>query len=164
MTARRKAKCIRCKCGNRFAPKRSNQLHCSPECRKASYERGDKAEARRQRYNSTAKRKTVQAGYNGSEKGAARRNRWQYSKAGRAWRKAWYAPERVAAREAAHAARRKAAEEARESDLRQQMQQLAEESGVSLSEAVNNYLYTGWRSADTEKYLKRWLLELRQAA
>ena len=155
---------IRCKCGKRFTPKRSNQLHCSPECRKASYEGGSKAAVRRLRYNSGEGRQRVQREYNGSTKGAVRRARWQYSKTGRAWREAWYARERVAAREAIHAARRKTAEEAWESDLRQRMKLLAEESGVSLSEAVNNYIYTGWRSADTEKYLKHWLSELRKAA
>ena len=70
-------------------PEEKQQLHCSPECRKASYEGSDKAAVRRQRYNSTAKRKTVQANYNSSDKGALRRDRWQYSKAGRAWRDIW---------------------------------------------------------------------------
>jgi hypothetical protein len=157
----------RIKCGNcpkRFTPKRSNQRHCSPACRNASYEKSAKGVARQKRYNATAKRQTVQAAYARSEKGAVRRDRWQYSKAGRAWRKAWYAPERVAEREEIDVARRKAAQEARENELREQMQLLAEESGVSLSEAVNNYLYTGWRSADTEKYLRHWLSERRKAA
>lgn len=119
---------------------------------------------RRQRYNTGSGRQTVQSAYNRSEKGAVRRDRWQRSRAGRAWRKAWYAPERVAAREAAHAARRKTTEEAWEAETRERMKKLAEENGVSVSEAVRNYLDTGWRGVPLEKYLKQWLSELRQAA
>lgn len=82
----------RIKCGNcpkRFAPKRSNQRHCSPACRNASYEKSVKGVARQKLYNATDKRKKVQAAYARSEKGAVRRDRWQYSKAGRAWRDIW---------------------------------------------------------------------------
>jgi hypothetical protein len=164
MNAKKRKLRIRCMCGKGFTPKRSNQRHCSPECRKASYERSDKAAARQERYNSTAKRKTVQTTYNRSAKGAVRRDRWQYSKAGRAWRVAWSAPEKRAARLRVEQEARQREQAMRESDLRQRMRLLAEESGVSVSEAVHNYLCTGWRSADTETYLRRWLSELRVAA
>jgi len=169
-----KAKRIRCKCGSRFTPKRSNQLHCSPECRKASYEGSSKAAVRRLRYNSGEGRQRVQREYNGSTKGAVRRARWQYSKAGRAWREAWYAPRRQAKKEACsarHAERLKTEEEAwerireaRESSLRQHIEILAQEHGVSVIEAARNYLDTVWHGVPAGEYLKQWLPELREAA
>jgi hypothetical protein len=163
MNANKRRLNIRCFCGKTFKPKRSNQRHCSTQCRRTRYERSGRAAARQKRYNSTAKRKRVQATYSGSDKGARRRDRWQYSKAGRAWRRVWSAPEKRAARLKVEQEERQREQEERETDLRQRMQILAEETGVSLSEAADNYIYSGWRSVETEKYLRRWLSELRVA-
>src|SRR6266850_465881 len=144
---------MKCRCGKRFKPKRVNQRHCSAPCRLAAYNASVKGTARSQKYNTSTKRRRVQAAYNRSEKGATRRDRWQYSKAGRAWRREWFAPERVTARWKARQEAQQAEREARQADLRKRMQTLAEESGVSLSEVVTNHLRTTWVGVPTQEYL-----------
>ena len=140
----------RIKCGNcpkRFAPKRSNQRHCSPACRNASYEKGVKGVARQKLYNATDKRKKVQAAYARSEKGAVRRDRWQYSKAGRAWREAFL----------------KASKEAQRREMRERIQTQAQKRGISLSVAVRNYRNTTF-TLPLKRYLSAWLDELEKAS